>query len=78
MVEVVEVQCLQSGLEMREEIEKDILVRESPTRSPLKERTGSEQRPSVMRRAKSPTFDYDSGEILVSESQLSQTPPPTL
>ena len=59
---------------------ENVLVPESPARSPLEERVGSEQRP-VMRRAKSPTFDYDSSDILAPEtqpSQPSQTPPPTL
>ena len=57
--------------------EDDVLVPESPARSPLQERAGSEQRPATAR-AKSPTFDYDSGDVLVVETQQSQTeaPPP--
>ena len=59
---VIQQQCLLSGLEFEEEIEKsDVLVEESPPRSPLHARDGSEQRaaaaPPKRRRSPSPTFD---------------------
>ena len=62
LLAVIQQQCLMSGLEFAEEIEEsDVLVEESPPRSPLHARDGSEQRaaaaPPKRRRSPSPTFD---------------------